>query len=119
MWRAILPWSLLGALCLGCDLGDQPLSEVDPEAAPAEPTWSEHVQPLMEIYCTACHAPDAQTGESEGYGFETCAKTKRYWGPLYQSTFVVRDMPPGGAPRPLSWELLTLERWHAQGGRCD
>lgn len=120
MWSptAIVP-TLALLLCAGCGFGDATLEDIDPEAAPARPTWSEHIEPLMQIYCTACHAPDAQTGEAEGYGFETCEKTRRNWRGLYQTTFESETMPPGGGPRPLPWELLTLQRWYDQGATCE
>ena len=92
---------------------------VDPEAAPEEPTYSEHVSVIMDLRCTACHAEDAQPGEAEGYGFDTCAKVKRAWGPLWNTVAVSQTMPPGGAERLTSAELLTLQRWREQGGRCD
>ncbi len=110
---------VIAALLLGCGFGDATLEEVDPEAAPATPTWSEHVEPLMVWYCTACHSPDAQPGEAEGYGYETCAKTKKNWGPLVESVYENQDMPPGGALRLTEAEKLTLTRWHEQGARCD
>jgi len=106
-------------LASGCAFGDAPLEEVDPEAAPAQPTWSEHVAPILDFYCNACHSPDALLGELGGFGYDTCAKAKRGWGPLWQTAAEDRTMPPGGAQRILPWELLTLERWRAQGARCD
>lgn len=106
-------------LSVGVACGDQTLEEVDPSAAPERPTYTEHVAPLMETYCTACHAPDAQPGEAEGYGFETCEKVKRHWDDLVESTFEEQSMPPGGALRVTSSHRLTLERWWAQGATCQ
>lgn len=110
---------LLAPMVTGCALGDFPLDEVDPWAAPAAPTWSEHVQPILEFHCTACHAPDAQPGAQEGFRYDTCSHTRRGWRSSWESMTVRGDMPPGGASRLESWELLTLERWHAQGATCD
>ncbi|MCA9537247.1 MAG: hypothetical protein KC620_00080 [Myxococcales bacterium] len=110
---------LLAALLSGCAFGSSHLDEVDPEAAPATPTWSAHVLPILEHRCTACHADDALPGKAAGYGFGTCAEAKRHWGELYETAFIELSMPPGGAPRLESWEMLTLQRWHDQGGRCD
>lgn len=115
---------LTGALALtlgaGCvPAGEGTLLEVDPDAAPARPTYTEHVAPLMEHYCTACHAPDAQAGEQEGYGYETCSKVRSNWWPLVETTFEEKTMPPGGAERVTSAHQLTLERWFEQGAPCD
>ena len=116
--RRMLVMSAALTLLSGC-FGDQTLDQVDPEAAPMHPTWSEHIEPIMYARCTACHAPDAMPGEVDGYGFETCEKVKRFEEELRESTFIEKTMPPGGAPRMPSWEILTMERWYAQGATCD
>jgi hypothetical protein len=36
------------------------LGEVDPETIPEVPTYEEHIKPLMEYYCVACHYPGSQ-----------------------------------------------------------
>lgn len=119
-WKSARLPGLVALLTLGgCGFGTDTLAGVDPEAAPTEPSYSEHISVIMDLRCTACHAEDAQPGEAEGYGFETCDKVRRFWGPLWQVAAVSQTMPPGGAERLTSAELLTLERWWAQGGRCD
>ncbi|MFN3199062.1 MAG: hypothetical protein ACE366_11745 [Bradymonadia bacterium] len=110
----------LTALALSaCDAGDATLEEVDPEAAPANPTWSSHVERIMVVRCTACHAEDAQSGEAEGYGYETCEKTIRNWEGFVETVVEEKTMPPGGADRLTSAELLTMQRWYEQGAPCD
>ncbi len=104
---------------VGCGFGDRSLEAVDPEAAPLEPTWSADIEPIMHLRCTACHAPDAQTGEVDGYGFETCAKLKKNESEFRETTFDEKTMPPGGAERLTAAEVLAVERWFAQGGNCD
>ena len=103
----------------GCAFGDGTLADLDPEAAPARPTYVAHVAPIMARYCTACHAPDAQPGEQEGYGYETCAKVRRNWRGVEETVFESSSMPPGGAVRVSAPEKLALARWWAQGGRCE
>ncbi len=108
------------ALVLGaCVAGDGTLEEIDPEAAPLNPTYSQHVAPLMDLYCTACHAEDAQPGEIEGYGYETCDKVRSGWEDLVETSFIEKTMPPGGAPRITSAHQLLLERWFDNGAPCD
>lgn len=109
----------LSLLAGACGAGEGTLEEIDPGSAPARPTYSEHIAPIMEEYCTACHAPDAQPGEAEGYGYETCAKVKRYWGGVILTVFKEDSMPPGGAQRVPEADRLALMRWYAQGSRCD
>ena len=109
---------ILLAAASGC-AGDGTLEEVDPEAAPMAPTYSEHVSRIMELRCTACHAVDAQPGEEHGYGYETCEKVKRNWRSLVNTSIDGASMPPAGADRVTSSEKLTLLRWRAQGSTCD
>ena len=103
-------WWIVGitALLWGCGFGDQTLDEVDPGAAPLEPTWSAHVEPIMYRRCTACHSEDAQPGEVDGYGFETCDKLKTHEEEFRESTFEEKTMPPGGAERLTSAEVLRV-----------
>ena len=117
LWRVVgLMWILFWT---GCVSGDGLLEDIDPEAAPAAPTYSEHVAPLMDFYCTACHAPDVLPGEQEGYGYDTCEKVRDNWEGLVDTAFIAKNMPPGGAVRVSSADRLTLERWHARGAPCD
>lgn len=106
------------ALC-GCGTGDLTIAEADPEAAPAHPTWSMHIEPIMEFHCVACHDPGGQAGAQEGYAYHTCEATRRGWGELVETVFEESSMPPGGAMRLQPWEELTLLRWREQGSSCD
>lgn len=105
-------------LLTACGEGTGTLDEVDPEAAPQTPTYTEHVAPIMDLYCTACHAADAQPGELDGYGYDTCDKVRRNWSGLVETAFVYENMPPGGAERVSEAHKLTLQRWWNQGGTC-
>lgn len=108
--------SLLGLLACA---GEGTLEEVDPEAAPANPTYSEHVSRIMEQRCTACHSEDSSVGEEHGVGYETCDKVKRNWHGIEETVFDGSSMPPGGADRVTSAEMLTLARWYQQGATCN
>ena len=105
----------------GCGTGDLTIEEVDPQSAPATPTWSMHVAPIIEFHCVACHDPGGQAGAQEGYAYDTCAVTreKKGWDGLVETVFQEGSMPPGGAMRLQPWEELTLLRWRAQGAPCD
>ncbi len=117
---ALRAWVFVGALPLvGCDQGDLDLLDVDPEAAPATPTWSAHVEPILHDRCTACHGDEAQFGAAEGWKVDTCERARAGFHDIWETAAVGRSMPPGGANRLMAWELLTLQRWHEQGGRCD
>lgn len=111
--------TLLAAALTACGGGDASLDELDPGAAPAQPTWLAHVEPIMAFHCVACHDPDGQAGAQEGYAYDTCEATRRGWGGIVETVFETAEMPPGGAPRLEAWEELTLRRWHEQGARCD
>lgn len=112
---------IAGSLVLlgGCGFGSGTLDDVDPEAAPMQPTYQAHVAPIMTRYCTACHASDAQPGEVEGYGYETCDKVRRNWRSIEDTVFEKDNMPPGLGRRVTEPERLALQRWWDQGGMCD
>ena len=112
------------ALCFclaltGCGTGDLTLDEVDPQAAPEAPTWSSHVEAILQVHCVACHDPNGQAGAQEGQAYDTCQATRRGWRGLAETVFDAGSMPPGGAMRLHPWEELTLMRWHDQGASCD
>lgn len=114
-----IPVLLAAALLTACGDGTLPLEEVDPDAAPAEPSWSAHVEPILQFHCVACHDPDGPIGAEDGKAFDTCDATRRNWRDLEEAVFEEGSMPPGGAMRLQSYELLILQRWHDQGAPCD
>lgn len=111
--------ALAAAWLIGCGDGDLTLEEADPAAAPAEPTWSAHVAPIIELHCVACHDPNSLTGAAEGIAYDTCQATRRNWDEFEEVVFEEGEMPPGGAMRLRDYEELILIRWHEQGARCD
>jgi uncharacterized membrane protein len=111
-------WALLLGALAGCGGGEGTLEEVDPEAAPMEPTYTEHVAPIMDRYCVSCHSAEALPGRVDGYGYGTCAEVRDNWGGVVWTVFEGKTMPPGGAPRVTSSDQLTLRRWHEQGAVC-
>lgn len=112
----ILTMSLLWASLAGC-AGEGPLEEVDPAAAPATPTWGEHVEEIVAFRCGACHS-EAGQAMTEGISYDTCEDVRRSWRDFEETVFDNDSMPPAGAPRVTSAERLTLQRWHDQGAAC-
>lgn len=114
-------WWWMVVAVTGCGFGSGALEEVDPAAAVEAPTWSADVEPLMVLYCTACHSPDAQTGTTAGYDYEGCEATRgpRNWRGVVKTVFDGNTMPPGGAARVSERDRLTLTRWADQGSTCD
>ncbi len=116
-----LRWLLVVALLplLACAEGVGPLDVVDPDAAPAHPTYNTHVAPIVDYYCVSCHSKDAQPGAVDGYAYDSCAQVRDGWHDFYETTVTKKSMPPGGALRVTSTEALILTRWYAQGAECE
>ena len=116
-------WICVGALLvlIGCGEGAGTLEEVDPEAAPLQPTWSEHISGIMEERCATCHAQESQLGELEGRSYGTCEEVKRpgNWQGLVTTGLERKTMPPGGADKITPAEALALRRWWSQGATCE
>lgn len=110
---------LLGCLVVvGCADGVGTLDEIDPDAAPMQPTYALHIAPIMDQHCTACHAVDAQPGELAGRGYDTCDKVRLGWSSIVSTAFDGESMPPGGADRVPEAHRLTMRRWWDQGAVC-
>lgn len=121
MRRGLLARSLMVAASLvlasGC-LGTKTLEEVDPEAAPLEPTYEVDVAPLMFDYCDSCHAPDGQRGTLGGVATNSCEGIRDDLALIEEMVFDREVMPPGGSERMTSEDLLTFRRWLDQGADC-
>ncbi len=111
-------WALGLLLLAGCDAGTGTLDQVDPDAIPAQPTWSAPVEQVFDLYCNGCHSEAAQTGALEGYAYDTCATAKRGRGETLEVMRGGTMPPPTGLLMPAA-ARLTLERWFAQGAPCD
>jgi hypothetical protein len=101
----------------GCGLGDGDLADVDPVAAPLHPTYEAHIAPLMEAYCTACHAA-GEGGEGGEVRYDGCKWVVRNWAGLRSTALDGRSMPPPTARVLTSADRLTLERWWRDGHAC-
>ena len=108
--RAPAVVGLLGLTLAASGAGDAALEEVDPAAAPESPTYAEHIAPIMEDYCTACHSADS-SGEGGGVRYDTCRDVVRNWRALERTAFDEKTMPPPTAYTLSSADVLTLKRW--------
>jgi uncharacterized membrane protein len=129
---------LAGLLFTSCFSGERLLGEVDPESIPETPTYTEHIRPIMEYYCVACHYPGAnprslqeefvQRGvltEEEGRRFilssgedpdlSTYEAIVEAFEEVAEEIFESQSMPPGASRRLTPREETILARWAAKG----
>lgn len=110
-----LHWLLCALLLGGCAFGDASLAEVDPGTLPARPTYAEHIRPMMDFYCAACHDPDGQIGAQEGIDLTRYDDIVDEFEEIAEQVFEERTMPPGGARRLSARDEEILARWAEQG----
>jgi mono/diheme cytochrome c family protein len=113
--------AVLSLVCLAlsaCNFGAANIEEVDPEAIPLEPTYSAHIQPIMEFYCVACHDPEGQAGAAQDVDLTSYEAVVNDYDDIAEALFDKRYMPPGGARRLSSEDEATLARWATQGFAC-
>jgi len=82
----------------------------------APPAYEGEVRPLLERYCTDCHAGDAAEGGIAIDGFsEAAARStdRAAWQKVLRQVEAV-VMPPADAPQPTAEERATLARWIAE-----
>ncbi len=108
---------------LGCGgSGDLPLDQVDPNAAPSNPTYDQ-VFALMHNNCTNCHTGGdggeyvltrRATTSNATPDLSNCVQIVAFAGDILDQ--VDRDlMPPGAMPRLTSAEKLLIRRWVENG----
>lgn len=126
MLRLFALLALAGLACAGCGSGSQPLSVVDPAAAPLHPTYTQ-AETILKRACAPCHKSSgggAAGGEFENdldYGGCAGITSAGSIDGVRRSVFQRGDMPPGAWPRLDQREQLILERWIADGakGPCN
>jgi uncharacterized membrane protein len=124
--RSLLLALSVAALACGGS-GDLPLDQVDPNAAPANPTYDQ-VFALMHNNCANCHTGGGDGGGESGYVLSSRRTTLEDGGPdltdCVQIVAFAGDildqvesdlMPPGAIPRLTSAEKLLLRRWVENG----
>jgi hypothetical protein len=110
----------------GCPgIGDREIEDA-PLLAPDEiPTFTEHVAPILETHCLACHGEVPQAGAPSYFRLDLCEDTD-VLGAQSQSLNIVRrvlespaaPMPPFG-PAPTAGEGDALRRWEEASAPCD
>jgi uncharacterized membrane protein len=120
---AILFAAILAAAGCGGS-GDLPLDQVDPDAAPAVPTYDQ-VYAILQRACVPCHsggseAPVVQSPsapQEDGAGdldLENCVDIVAQRDGILE-TIDNNTMPTGAMPRLTSVEKLLIRRWVEQG----
>jgi uncharacterized membrane protein len=127
---------------VSCGSGDRPLGVVDPDAAPATPTYQQ-VKAILDRRCLACHgggsggdragaiaragvaipaagAPIAgaaagATAQEDDRNYADCAGISADLDGILNAAVVTGSMPPGALPRLTEREKLIVERWILQG----
>lgn len=123
--RRVVVLALVAAVLACNGSGDLPLDQVDPEAAPANPTYDQ-VFTILHNRCVTCH-----TGEGEDEGEFVTLRERATTGDAEPDLsdcveiVALRDdilqqveentMPPGAMPRLTNEQKLTIRRWVENG----
>lgn len=122
----LLTFVLVALACNGS--GDLPLDQVDPEAAPADPTYDQ-VFAILHNRCVACHTGDGDEDEDEGdYAtlreratmgdtepdLSDCVEIVAYRDDILEQ-IEANTMPPGAMPRLTNEQKLIIRRWVDNG----
>ncbi len=119
---------LLALLALaGCGAGSEPLSSVDPAAAPLAPSYDE-VALILDRACVACHSasgklsyvgfariPSAFEDDDGSSTYDTCDGILAGLAGILRTSVDGGSMPPGALPRLDEREKLVIRRWIDQG----
>ena len=125
--RRVIALALVAAVLACNGSGDLPLDQVDPEAAPANPTYDQ-VFTILHNRCVMCHTGE---GEDEGGGELVTLRERATTGDAEPDLtdcveiVALRDdilqqveentMPPGAMPRLTNEQKLTIRRWVENG----
>jgi hypothetical protein len=104
------------ALLWGCvNIGSSTYDQIEPGDIPEQVTYAEHVAPIVEFRCGACHFPGGSvTEEAPLYGtYESVAPPN--WRAFKRTTITDMTMPPGGKERTTPRENAILVRWESEG----
>lgn len=125
IFRAIIPLILFGCMNTG-----KPFNEVEPNALPANVTWSEHVYPVLRQRCNECHSSGTESkyGTVEGIDYAkyenaipavAVAGSKDYKDKGFQGILKEAinssSMPPGDKDKLTPYERALLLKWQDQG----
>jgi len=121
--------ALLASFLGGCSSGDRTLAEVDPNAAPATPTYDQ-VLAILDRACLPCHTGGSNSPQpltslvprEDGEGdngefpyYDTCEEIQEGLDGIVSTGIERGSMPPGAWPRLDERERLIISRWIEQG----
>lgn len=95
---------------------------------PENPTWTEHIKPLMDTYCNECHSVPPQQLAPPTLRLDTCEDVGGVFGAKNQSIRIIFrtiDQVPSPMPPttygiyPTADEQEIIQRWVDQGANCD
>jgi len=125
LFRRTLALPLLAVL-VGCPgLGNQEPPIAD--TLPAEPTWTEHVKPILDTYCSECHSDPPQQAAPGTFRLDVCETLGKPGASSQSAKIVIRmideipsPMPPlTAANQPTPDDEEIVRRWVDQGANCD
>lgn len=115
---------------LQCMNAGKPFNEVEPNALPANVTWTEHVYPVLRQRCNECHSsgPESKYGSVEGIDYSryenaipavAVAGAKEsddngFQG-ILKEAIQSSGMPPGNKDKLTPYERALLLKWQEQG----
>lgn len=119
MWARSLVWCALAlTACEDPELVHGCPSLTEPQAAPGDPvdgdTYPGFAAPLLQQYCTRCHATTlsgaARSGAPVGLDWDDEATVRQHLAAIRRAIGVRNFMPPS-EPRPSCDERRRLVRW--------
>lgn len=110
---------------VGCPgFGDQAnvgtLTEV-----PDEPTYEQHIKPIMALYCDSCHSGSPSNGAPGGFRTDLCADGDKPGLKSVASRSLARmrsdgrPMPPSSYTQVTDIENDTMALWVSRGAACE
>ncbi len=95
---------------------------------PEEPTWADHVKPVLDLYCNECHSAPPQQLAPANFRLDVCESIGMVPGAkLFAGRIIFRTvdqlpspMPPASYSEiPTAADRELLQRWVDQGAACD
>ncbi len=107
----------------------KPFNEVEPNALPANVTWTDHVYPVLRQHCNECHSsgPESKYGTVSGIDYSryenaipiatTTTKDRNHNGfqQILGEAINTSSMPPGDKEKLTPYERALLLKWQDQG----
>lgn len=112
-----------GCYGFGSKLPEGTLTEV-----PDTPNFTDHILPIMNMYCNDCHGDPATSDAPDSFRLDRCEDTNKTGARKYANRIVVRTLDTPSNPMPPSSyhpnqvspiEADTLRRWVAGGAPCN